>query len=169
MYICTHICPLAIYVYICTHIHTVTHIYTAHSCTYTYRALCTPTHMYVHMYTGKRINAVRMFALHMHSCAYTNRGKSHFCFFIQVHFWCTAISTWLVVSLQLHVSFAEYRLFHRALLQKNPTILRRRVIVRRRLLIVCFYTDNPTWIALIPYCVASHIVLYCIFGALHRI
>jgi len=35
----------------------------------------------------------------------------------------------LVGSLKLQVSFAEYRLFYRALLQKRPTILRRLLIV----------------------------------------
>jgi len=36
---------------------------------------------------------------------------------------------WLVGSLKLYVSFAEYRLFYRALLQKRPIILRSILIV----------------------------------------
>ena len=36
----------------------------------------------------------------------------------------------LVGSLKLQFSFAEYRLFHRALLQKRPIILRIRLVVR---------------------------------------
>jgi len=36
---------------------------------------------------------------------------------------------WSVGSLKLKVSFAEYRLFHRALLQRRPTILRSLLIV----------------------------------------
>jgi len=44
--------------------------------------------------------------------------------------WLVAIG-WLQVvgSLKLHVSFAKYRLFYRALLQKRPIILRRVLIV----------------------------------------
>ena len=35
----------------------------------------------------------------------------------------------LVVSLKLHISFVEHSLFYRALLQKNPIILRSLLIV----------------------------------------
>ena len=49
--------------------------------------------------------------------------------------WCNrsecCVMGWLrlVGSLKLHVSFAEYRLFYKALLQKRPVILRSLLIV----------------------------------------
>ena len=43
----------------------------------------------------------------------------------------------LLGSLKLEVSFAEYSLFYRALLQKIPTILRRLLIPRQELMWVC--------------------------------
>ena len=53
------------------------------------------------------------------------------CTFENIYVACTYVYIWvrLVGSFKLQVSFAEYRLFYRALLQKRPIILRSLLII----------------------------------------
>ena len=126
MYVCMHIC-LYIYIriqmYVCAHssyaikyfdptyIQTSIHTHTAtHTHTNTYIHVCTCTRVYV---------CVCMFVLVVSICIpVTSETK-------------TAHMGWLrsVGSLKLKVSFAEYSLFYRALLEKRPIILRSLLIV----------------------------------------
>ena len=68
--------------------------------------------------------------------------------------WCLVQVTWyldirwlpLVASLRLQVSFAKYRLFNRAFLQKRPIILRRQLIVATPYQCICWYMEiHVTW------------------------
>ena len=59
----------------------------------------------------------------------------------------------LVGSLKLQVSFAEYCLFYRALLQKRPIFLRSLLIVATP---ECFITSHNTLQHTAPYCTTLH-------------
>ena len=92
----------------------------------------THTHTHIHMYTHTHTHAVSVcmitytYMLHTHTCIYTCMHE-HAC---QQMLTITLIG-WLrlVGSLKLQVSFAEYCIFYRALLQKRPINSRSLLIV----------------------------------------
>jgi len=98
--------------------HTLTPMKTQSSCVcddqHTHTHTHTHTHAHIHTYTHQKINEDTKFL-----CVWQPKGLS------ALFIW------WLrfVGSLKLQVSFAEYCLFYRALLQKRPIILRSLLIV----------------------------------------
>jgi len=119
-----------IYTYMCIYI-------------YTYIYICIYTYIYIYVYVCIHINILRTF-LHLHVA--NAQKQNHFCCcrppsrmqstsgalrknrfdpLFAIHFLDEARVTWSArYSLKLYVSFAEYHLFYRALLQKRPIILR---------------------------------------------
>ena len=93
-----------IYVYK-ENIHVCIYVHTPYVCIYMFRYCRHTTFQRIHMYAQRIFTCEYMYTHHM--CAYIDMG------------WLR-----LVGSLKLQVSFAEYRLFYRALLQKRPMILR---------------------------------------------
>jgi len=86
----------------CTSKHTYVHIYVClHIHMYIYTYICMCTYTHMHIYTCVNVY------LYYKICSYT---------FIHVHI--------------RHMSFAEYRLFYRALLQKRPIIFSIHVHIR---------------------------------------
>ena len=113
--VCIYICCVYVYIYmLCVYIYVVRMcIYIC--CVYIYM-LCVYIYIYVaciytHKYIMRRLQYVCI-------CADSSTAA-------QYHILCDTMG-WLrlVGSLKLEVSFAEYRLFHRALLQKRLIILR---------------------------------------------
>jgi len=76
--------------------------------------VCLSLYVYIHLYyKNTRICTF----IHTDPPTYTLR--THTCFFVEHHMgWLRSVG-----SIKLHVSFAEYLLFYRALLQKRPIIL----------------------------------------------
>jgi len=78
----------------------------------------------------------------------------------------------LVGSLKLQVSFAEYRLFYRALLQKRPIILRRLLHVAHTWSSQSSVTSsllNESYIISLYQLLMSHILYHCILHYITRL
>jgi len=132
---------LHVYTFICAFTHVRTkdqHMYGSGRCMYIY----THTYTYIYVY----ILTLYMYVLKINICV----GLVDVCTYTHIHIYiyvyiltfgrcgwllsiacCMVAMGWLrlVGFLKSQVSFAEYRLFHRALLQKRPMILRSILIV----------------------------------------
>jgi len=115
-YTCLSIIPPGLY----THMHT--HLGCIHICICTWAVY---TYAYAHgLYTHMHTHSGRMGCIHIFIHTY-----QHICVYVNM---CVRVCMgWLrlVGSLKLQVSFAEHRLFYRALLQKRPILLRSLLIV----------------------------------------
>ena len=120
-----------------------------------------------------RSNIICILFLYMHymyitytRCAYTCISTSNTTISVRIHV-STSITTmgWLrlVGSLKLQISFGEYRLFDRALLQKRPVILRSLLIVATPYInaYTCISTSN-TSISSVPCVNKEERYTYCV-------
>jgi len=131
MYIYVYTCIIYIYmyIYICIHIYIYIYVYIyihiyayMHECKYTYMRICIYTHTHLQSTDVFSPRAIS-FSYSIYTSVYTSYTMG----------WLR-----LVGSLKSYVSFAEYRLFDRALLQKRPIILRSLLIVATP-----YYTLHP--------------------------
>ena len=118
MYTYTHIymcilMDMCIYIYVCIYIHIQMYMYVytriQYMYIYVYIYVFTGTYIIVQIYTSIFIYLSTLIHIHRYTHVHTYTGMG----------WLR-----LVGSLKWQVSFAEYRLFYRALLQKRPIIVR---------------------------------------------
>jgi len=100
-----------------SHTHTHTHIHTYTSSVPRVSHTHTHIHAHIHTYTQTvSLSLTHVLAIKLYIMYHT---LTHMPCYVVVYFgWLRSVG-----SIKLHVSFAEYRLFYRALLQKRPKIL----------------------------------------------
>ena len=103
--------------------HTATHCNTLqHTATHCNTLQHTTTHCNTLQHTATHCNTLQHTATHCNTLQWATHD-------IAQVFMCDVGWLWLVGSFKLYVSFAGFRLFYRALLQKRPILLRSLLIV----------------------------------------